>query len=229
MIYITGDCHFDFKKVEDFCNNKNTTKEDVLIVLGDACVNYYRDARDVRLKKKLSKLPITFFFVYGNHEIRPEDIPDYNLVNWNDNMVYEEERFPSLKFAVDGDIYIFNDKKFLVIGGAYSVDKYYRLGNGLLWAPNEQPSKEIFNKAYKNLKDCKNDVDFILTHTCPFGYMPKDRKCTDIDPKTIDTRTERELRKIMNATKFQTWYCGHFHVDRKIGKVAFMHKRIQEV
>lgn len=33
--------------------------------------------------------------------------------------------------------------RHLVIGGAYSVDKYYRLENNMLWFADEQPSAEI--------------------------------------------------------------------------------------
>lgn len=42
--------------------------------------------------------------------------------------------------------------RHLVIGGAYSVDKYYRLENDLLWFADEQPSAEI--KTYGNM-GCK--------------------------------------------------------------------------
>lgn len=229
MTYITGDCHFKFDKVERFCNEANTTKDDILIILGDACVNYYQDSRDIKLKKKLEKLPITLFFIYGNHEIRPEDLPEYKIKSWLGNEVYEEDRFPSLKFAIDGNIYKINGKKMLVIGGAYSVDKYYRVGNGLLWMPNEQPSNEIFEKAYKNIRENKNSVDFILTHTCPYSYIPQDVRCTDIDPKTIDTKTEKKLDGIMKNVNFKKWYCGHFHIDRKMNKITFVNKRIQSI
>lgn len=36
--------------------------------------------------------------------------------------------------------------KTIVIGGAYSVDKFYRLSKGYNWFEDEQPSDEI--KAY---------------------------------------------------------------------------------
>ena len=41
-------------------------------------------------------------------------------------MVYYEEEFPSILFAKDGEVYDFNEKSVIVIGRAYSVDKYYR-------------------------------------------------------------------------------------------------------
>ena len=35
------------------------------------------------------------------------------------------------------------EKKLLVIGGAYSIDKDYRLTMGYKWFPDEQPTKEL--------------------------------------------------------------------------------------
>lgn len=53
MIYITGDTHGYFKHIKSFCEENHTTKEDVLIILGDAGINYYGqyDYRDRNLKK----------------------------------------------------------------------------------------------------------------------------------------------------------------------------------
>ena len=41
MIYITGDKHADFRDVLYFCYTNNPTSDDILIVLGDAGINYY--------------------------------------------------------------------------------------------------------------------------------------------------------------------------------------------
>ena len=41
MIYITGDTHRDFGRIFDFCEENGTTKDDVLIILGDAGINYF--------------------------------------------------------------------------------------------------------------------------------------------------------------------------------------------
>ena len=47
--------------------------------------------------------------------------------------MFFEEEYPNMFFAKDGEIYNINNKKTMVIGGAYSVDKYYRLGRGYSW------------------------------------------------------------------------------------------------
>lgn len=41
MIYITGDTHGDFSKIDFFCKKMKTTKQDIIIILGDAGINYF--------------------------------------------------------------------------------------------------------------------------------------------------------------------------------------------
>ncbi len=39
MIYITGDKHGSFNEIKKFCKENNTTKDDVIIILGDVGLN----------------------------------------------------------------------------------------------------------------------------------------------------------------------------------------------
>ena len=55
MIYLTGDTHGNFDRIRRFCELNNTTKDDVLIILGDAGINYYLNKRDYKLKQELQK------------------------------------------------------------------------------------------------------------------------------------------------------------------------------
>ena len=127
--YITGDIHGDFSRIEEFCRENDTTKEDVMIILGDAGINYWLNNADRQLKNDLTDLDITLFCVHGNHEARPWEAADYDEVMWNNGLVYREEQYPNILFAKDGEIYDFHGKKVMAIGGADSVDKYYRLNH----------------------------------------------------------------------------------------------------
>ena len=40
-IYITGDTHREFDRIRYFCEKNKTTKNDIIIILGDAGINYY--------------------------------------------------------------------------------------------------------------------------------------------------------------------------------------------
>jgi len=135
MIYITGDTHGDFSRIERFCEKFQPSRDDIMIILGDAGFNYYGGKRDQRVKERMSEMPITIFSIHGNHEIRPGKIPSYQLATWHGGTVFVEEAYPNLLFAVDGETYDLGGHQTIVIGGAYSVDKYYRLANGWNWWP----------------------------------------------------------------------------------------------
>lgn len=220
-IYITGDTHGDFKKILYFCDKYKTSKKDIMIVLGDAGINYYLDNYDYILKEELLNYPITFFCIHGNHEERPENIKTYKTKIFNDGIVYYEEKYPNILFAKDGEIYTLNNKKVLVIGGAYSVDKNYRLMMGYNWYESEQPSVETKNMIIEKINN-NNKVDIVLSHTCPFKYMPYEAFLKGIDQSKVDNDTEKFLDEVESKLEYKKWYCGHFHIDKKIDKLRFM-------
>ena len=87
-------------------------------------------------------------------------------------MVYYEEEFPSILFAKDGEVYNLNGLKTIVMGGAYSIDKAYRLAYGYGWWEDEQPSDEIKKYVEEQLEREAWDVDVVLSHTTPLKYEP---------------------------------------------------------
>lgn len=228
MIYITGDKHADFKEVFDFCLENKTTLDDIMIILGDAGINYYLNDYDYLLKNSLKQIPITFFCIHGNHEERPENIKTYKTKKFHDGIVYYEEDYPNILFAKDAEIYDFNNQKTLVIGGAYSVDKFYRIEYGYNWFESEQPTKEIKEMVFKNLEKVSFQVDIILSHTAPFKYLPYEVFLSGINQNMVDQSTEHFLDEIENKTNYKKWYCGHFHTDKIVDKIRFMFNDIDE-
>lgn len=229
MIFITGDKHSYYSSIEEFCERFETTKEDILIILGDAGINYYLNEKDDETKDKLSKMPITFFCIHGNHEERPENIKTYKTKDFLGSKVYYEKMYPNILFGIDGEIYNFNNKKVLVIGGAYSIDKYYRIMRGYNWYSSEQPSEETKAKVLTKLKENNYKIDIILSHTCPLKYEPKEAFLKQIDQESIDKTTEKFLNQVEELTTYKKWYCGHFHIDKIIDKIRFMSDDIIEL
>ncbi len=222
MIYITGDKHRDFSFLDNFCSENQTTIDDTLIILGDAGINYYLDNSDYRLKKLISKYPITLFCVHGNHEERAEKIHTYITKEFKNGLVHYEKEFPNILFSIDGEIYDFDGNKTMSIGGAYSVDKKWRLLNDLKWFSSEQPSTEIKNRVLNTLSNNNNKIDVILSHTCPYKYLPKEKFLPWIDQSTVDSTTEYFLDEIEDSVDYNRWYCGHYHTDKEIDKIRFM-------
>lgn len=202
MIYITGDTHGAFSRIKEFCEEFQTTKEDIIIILGDAGINYYGSG-DKSLKRKLQKLPLTLFCIHGNHERRPETIKSYRLDYFCGGEVYVEDEFPDLKFAKDGQIYDFDGKHYIVIGGAYSVDKYHRLARGTKWFPDEQPSEAIKAEVDGVLAANNWQIYGVLSHTCPLKYEPVEVFMPMIDQSTVDKSTETWLGRIEEKLEYE--------------------------
>ena len=222
MIYITGDTHGNFDRIENFCNKMKTTKDDIMIILGDAGINYFLNFRDTDCKRCLLGLPITFFCIHGNHEERPQNILTYREKEWNGGKVYFEYAFPNILFANDGDIYDLDGKKCLVLGGAYSVDKNYRLTYGFNWFESEQMSNEQKLYAERNLNEIGNKVDIVFSHTCPRKYEPTEMFSQGVDQETVDKNTEDWLDTIEEKTEYEKWYCGHWHISKNTERLKFM-------
>ena len=142
MIWLTGDTHGHFERIEAFCREKQTTVDDILIILGDAGFNFGGGARDLALKTYASQFPITIFSLHGNRENRPQNIPGYGEGTFCGGKILYEPQFPNLLFAVDGEVYRFGGRNCLAVGGAYSTGKAYRLAKGMGWWPDEQPSEK---------------------------------------------------------------------------------------
>lgn len=222
-IYITGDKHGRLKPVKQFARNNNLTEEDTIVILGDAGFNYFNDERDKWTKNTVARIPSTIFCIHGNHEMRPQSLPSlYRERQWHGGTVFAEDAYPNILFAKDGEVYDFDGLKALVIGGAYSVDKWYRLERGERWFSDEQPSEEVKALVEAKLADLDWKIDIVLSHTCPFGFEPTEAFLPGIDQSMVDTSTEVWLDHIERRLDYRKWYCGHWHIEKTIDKMRFM-------
>ena len=242
--FITGDKHRNFEYVKDFCYEMNTRRKDVLIILGDAGFNYYEDARDDKLKKEISDLNITLFCLHGNKEKRPQNVGTYGIRSFCGAKVYYEPKYPNILFAIDGEVYTFEGKKYMVVGGAHSIDKMRCLEEGTPFWEDEMPNDEVKIKVEERLELEDNRIYGMLTHTCPIKYLPaemfvstrqnaaikrKPRKAKSkkLFKPDVDRTTEEWLGKLEKQLDYKVWYCGHYHVDKQIDKVNMMFYEIR--
>ena len=47
MIYLTGDTHGRFERIGIFCDKMQTSRDDILIILGHAGINFHAGALDI--------------------------------------------------------------------------------------------------------------------------------------------------------------------------------------
>ena len=242
--FITGDKHRRFEKVKKFCREMNTRRKDVLIILGDAGFNYYDDKRDDELKKEISGLNITLFCLHGNKENRPQNVGTYGIRSFCGGKVYYEPKYPNIYFAIDGEIYTFEGKKYMVVGGAHSVDKMRCLEEGTPFWCDEMPNDTIKESVENNLQNEGNKIFGMMTHTCPIDYLPTEMfmstrqnasikrsprkaKSKKLFNPDIDHSTEIWLGSLEQKINYKVWFCGHYHVDKQIDKIYMLHNDIR--
>lgn len=224
--YLTGDCHGTFTRFSNM-SEVNTDIPVGIICLGDFGVNFYLNKNDDKNKKWLcEKYPnFTFYVLRGNHEARPRDIPKMGLMSDPKikGVVEVQAEYPNIRYLLDGDIYTFGNYQCLCIGGAYSVDKYYRLARGNFteetnnpkktgWFNNEQLTKEEMDLISSKVKGEK--VDFVFTHTCPLSLQPTDLFLGFVNQSKVDSTMEIWMDELKNTFDWKIWCFGHYHADR---------------
>ena len=223
MVYVTGDIHGNPEYLIYKAQSLGLTKNDILVILGDVGANYYLNKKDDRLKEALDKyIEATILCIHGNHEERPWNVEGYYLETWNNGLIWKQKQFPKLLFACDGSVFDLDGISCLVLGGAYSVDKYYRLQSGYAWFPEEQPSDEIKEAVDLQLNNINYKIDAVFSHTCPFKYEPIEEFISCIDQSTVDDSTEHWLDEIEDKLEYKAWFCGHWHTNKHVDKMHFL-------
>lgn len=155
-------------------------EETAVIILGDAGFNFWLNGTDKKYKKLACAYGYTIYCVRGNHEERPENLGyaleyDENVKN----MVYVDAHCANIRYFVDGNEYNINGHSILVIGGAYSVDKWLSLARAGYspkeaniadpkkcgWFKDEQLTPMEMGSIWDKVSE--QSYDFIFTHTCP--------------------------------------------------------------
>ena len=191
-----------------------------LIILGDAGLNFYLNGSERNAKKKLAYFNTYIYCVRGNHEERPENL-GYEIV-YDENVkgkVYIDRDNTLIRYFLDGGEYVINGFKVLAIGGAYSIDKYYRieraaaLGQSFTgWFEGEQLTED--ERAIIAERVTGKHFDFVLTHTCPLSWEPRDLFLNGIDQSAVDKSMETWFDWLKDNITWGHWCFGHYHVDR---------------
>ena len=236
MIYITGDCHCNFKRfsMENFLEQKEMTKDDYVIICGDFGGVWDKDTsgkEETWWLNWLERKSFTTLFVDGNHE-NFDRLYSYPVELWNGGKVHKI--CPSVIHLMRGQVYLIGGKKIFSFGGARSHDisggilepgdpdykikkkqldkgwEPYRI-NHVSWWAQEMPLEDEMEEGRRNLAEHNNSVDFIITHCCASGTQA----CLGGGMFTPDELTKyfQELRETM---QFKKWFFGHYHDNKNV-------------
>lgn len=214
MIYITGDTHgdIDLKYVVQYFKDKHVTRQDYLIILGDAGIVW--SEKDCYISE-YDNLGLTILFIDGNHE-------NFDLLNTYPVVEYHGARCHQLNdniyHILRGEIINLNGLSFFCMGGATSIDKALRREH-ISWWNDENINKKDIDNGLSKLEKVNNKVDYVLTHTAPTSIV------WDFFNYDEDHNTDilEEFKKIIN---FKYWFFGHYHFNKDQDKFECIYQRV---
>ena len=214
-VYVMGDIHgkipLKLKELKDRANENIA-----VILLGVVGANYYGGKRDKYFKEDLNNIGVPFYCLRGNHEARPQNISGMEKAYdcYAQNYVYMEYEYPNIKYLIDGYEYFFMGLSCLALGGAYSVDKWYRLQNGWKWFADEQLTDEERQDILSFWTGEFTNV--VLSHTCPYSWQPTDLFIGAVDQSTVDNTMEIWFEEVVKNVMWDKWLFAHFHETRDL-------------
>jgi 3-oxoacid CoA-transferase subunit A len=183
------------------------------IILGDGGFMWpHNKEKDVRNYKILAQRPFPILCVAGNHEpiYGMKDIPEADI--GIGGTVCQINYKPFTAYLKRGKVYAIDGIKFLVLGGALSIDKCDRVPNKTWWEKEywtEQEKQDVFK-----LLETDNQFDLVISHTGPHHINKK--LCEDSLWEFSDKLSDEVAflnDEIHDRIQFSEWLCGHFHED----------------
>jgi len=184
------------------------------IILGDGGFLWPgNQSGDTRIYNELAKRPFPTLCVFGNHDpaLGRPDLPEIDI-GIGEKVILVRKDKPLVAYLKRGKEYLIEKRRFLVLGGALSIDKEYRRP-GLSWWEREYWTKQETAELFSYLEK-RSEFDFVLSHTGPhrvneavFSFLRDGQ-----GPKFYD-----EVAALNDAVderiSCRQWFCGHWHRD----------------
>lgn len=206
MVFVTSDTHGDMERIMDK-QLKKLKIGDTLIVLGDFGFVWNNDKQEEKNLKKIASMPFRTLFIDGLNEnfSALSKYEDTVYMGAQAKRIYKDKIF----YIKRGQVLDMEGKKFLCFGGGEGFEP------DLIFEQSPTPSVEEFNTCFENLKQCDNNVDYILTH------MPSGKISRFINLNSNHTSMFLDfLDDISDKVTYKRWYFGFYHTDKYISPKA---------
>lgn len=217
-VMFLGDAHGNKRWLESRFYAASIAKADVILQLGDLGVGFPLQENEkpllYHIEKWADKYDIPFYFVDGNHDNHVEiwnnaDVEDNGLHRVSEHVFYIPR----------GLVFELADTTFLGLGGAYSIDKDWRLaamkaGSGDLWWPTETINDHNVETALKQAEG--KDIDIMVTHEAPwnvFQVLGKEQMGFRLKEKhdMASRQQQQQIYKVVKAVRPRVLLHGHWH------------------
>lgn len=206
MVYITGDMHGDFERLDSI----KLKKGDTLIICGDFGFVWDGSAREEKLLRQLGKKKFNICFLDGTHE-NFELLDEYEVGVFCGGKAHNISG--NLYHLMRGQIYSIEKQTFFVMGGGESPDIDMLFDNGT-WSRREFPNSEELAEGADNMERVGCKVDYIVTHEPP-SKIKSFLKLKSELPARI-TGLNAYFDEMSSACTYRRWFFGSMHIDKHI-------------
>lgn len=258
MVYITGDCHADWRKfaTECFPEQKEMTRDDFVIVCGDFGI-WHDDKTEQWWFNWLEEKNFILLFVDGNHENFDRLYSDeFEIVDFHGGKAHKIRE--NIYHLMRGFVFDLCGKKFFAFGGASSHD----IQDGILEPevlPNDEGykfTKELIREYNERTKrgemlrinhlswwaeemPSKEEMDFGLK-VLEKNNNSVDYIVTHCAPQQVASLFSHGTYKpddltsyfnrVLERVKFSKWFFGHYHDNQQIlGDFVMLYEQIVRV
>lgn len=198
---IIGDIHGKWNSYQKLIDT-SYNNIDNSIQVGDFGVGFFPPQTTEEMNDFVKNNPKSHRFIRGNHD--------------NPHICKNE----MYGYIQDGTV----ENDVMYIGGAWSIDQYYRT-SGVDWWEDEQCSYEELSNFVDTYEKTKPRI--MITHDCPTiaAYHMFVKNGNSIGGKSLHlTRTGEALQQMFEIHKPDFWFFGHWHntVSRKIDNTVFV-------
>jgi hypothetical protein len=159
----------------------------------------------------LAHRPFPILCVMGNHDpilgIKDRQETDIGI----GETVYQIQDKPFIAYLKRGKAYNIGGFKFLVLGGALSIDKKRRQP-GITWWEEEYWSEEEKASLFR-LIETDNAFDFVISHTGPYKINYRLFKDGNLYPQKFEDQVAFLNDEINEKIRFRKWLCAHWFQD----------------
>lgn len=234
-IFVCADTHgfMDIKKISRLIEKEKLTYDDFIIICGDVGIGWNEELTK-ELIKFYEDLKTNILFIDGNHE-NFKALKSFPIVTFCGGRAHKISEH--IYFLPRGQVFNICGRTFLTLGGADSHDTDFRT-EGEDWWPEEAITKTDIDVAYRNLEKVDFKVDYILTHTpshiFAMSLYELFTRCGEsfpayLQPKFNCNKSGKLLNDIAVDVKYKKWFCGHWHIDEKMGNNQVLYERIVEI
>lgn len=161
-----------------------------------------------RLNAALIEANVRLIWCDGNHEDfdQLERFVKYNPTNQRGQVFIRS----NILYSPRGTQWVLDNKRFMTVGGAVSVDREWRKPHESWWEQEQITDVQmqgIINNARARRERGKPEVDYLFTHDCHPHTPFKNRLKPDFD--SVVHRDK--IKAIVDEVRPRMWWHGHMH------------------